>query len=158
MRTRGLVESGPIYGARLVDAKGAYRVGNVEQLVVVGDPARILGEAAGEEVHAVGCAQGQLAALCVDQRRALGRVDIAVRHGHGAAGGRLVGGGVARVQVIPCVVADAVGAGRLVDFQEVDAAVGVRQGDANVVAVDGRRPVGDAVGVDLQPGTPTDDE
>ncbi|KAL1844739.1 hypothetical protein VTK73DRAFT_1880 [Phialemonium thermophilum] len=51
--------------------------------------------------------------------------------------------------VVPGVVADVVGAAGLVDAQEVDGAPLVAQAHADVVAVDGARPVGHAVGVDL---------
>ena len=62
--------------------------------------------------------------------------------------GGLVGGVEAGVQPVPCVVGDVVGAAGLVDAEHVGGAVLVGQLDADVVAVDGHGPVGDAVGVD----------
>src|SRR5262249_48011917 len=72
-----------------------------------------------------------------------------VLHGDGAARDGVVDGRLARLQVVPGVVADVVGALGLVDAQQADGAAAVAQLDADVVAVDGAGPVGDAVGVDL---------
>lgn len=145
----GLVGVGPVEGALLVAAPGADGVDDVVEEVVVGDPAARLVEAGGEEIHAVGGAERQLAAVGADELAALGGVDRLVLHGDAAAADGLVGGRVARVEVVPGIVADVVGAARGVDAQQVQLAVLVGQRDAEVGAVDGAGPVGDAVGVDL---------
>jgi len=116
--------------------------------VVIADPG-VMGETAGEEVHAVSRAEGEFPVVGPDEVRALGDVDVFILHGGGAAGGGLVGGGVAGVEVVPGVVADVVGALGLVDAQEVDGAALVAEADADVGAVDAAGPVGDAVGVHL---------
>lgn len=149
MGTRGLVLSWVVEGARFVEAHGAKRVEDVVKNVVFADVGVVLIEAAGEVVHAVGGAERQLLALGVDEVVALGRVDGLVGHLDGAAGSGLVGGRIASVEIVPGIVADVVGALGLVDTQKVDGAVGVGEGDADVVAVDGHGPVGDAIGVDF---------
>lgn len=113
------------------------------------DPAFRLVKAASQEIHAVGCAQRQPVVLGADEPRALGGIDGTVLHLDGAAGRGLLGGGFARVEVVPGIVADVVGALRLIDAQEVDLAVSVLEGYAEVGAVDGLGPVGDAIGVDF---------
>ena len=146
----GLVGGGPVEPAALVVAPGAEGVEDVVEDVVVLDPVGVGAvEAAGEEVHAVGGAQGHLAVAGVDEVGAAGDVDVLVLHRGGAAGGGPVGGAVARVEVVPGVVADVVGALGLVDAQQVDVPAPVAERDAQVGAVDRVGPVGDAVRVDL---------
>lgn len=87
--------------------------------------------------------------LGIDQVLALGHVDVLVLHLDGPAGDGLVGGRVPRVEVVPGIVADVVGALGLVDAEEVQGAALVGEGDADVGAGDGGGPVGDAVGVDF---------
>lgn len=139
----------PIQLALLIIAQRAHRVGNVEQHVVLPDPAVRILQAARDEIHAVGRAQRQ--PVRVDEVPAVGRVGVLVGHGDAAARDRLLGGGLARLQVVPRVVADVVGAAGLVDAQEVHGAVAEAELDADVVAVDAHGPVGHAVGVDLAP-------
>lgn len=85
----------------------------------------------------------------LDQAGALGGIDLLDLDVNTAAieGVRL--GRFAGLEVDPGVVADVVGAAGLVDAQEVDGAALVAELDADVVAVNGSGPVGDAVGVDL---------
>lgn len=117
-------------------APGAGGVEDIIKDVVLGDPAVGLGEAAGEIVHAVGGAEGQLVAVGAEQVRALGRVDVGVGHGDRAAGGRALRRGVPRVQVVPGVVANVVGALGLVDAQQVNGPSAVGQRHADAAAVD----------------------
>lgn len=54
MGARGLVADGEVDAAHLVVTPVADGVLDVEELVVLGDPAVGLGQAAGQVVHAVG--------------------------------------------------------------------------------------------------------
>lgn len=72
----------------------------------------------------------------MDQTRAIGRVHVLRCHRDGSSGKGLLRCRVARVKVVPGIVADVVRALRLVDAQEIDLAVLVLQRDADVVAVD----------------------
>ena len=60
-----------------------------------------------------------------------------------------IGSRLARVQVVPCIIADIVGALGLVYAEKVDGASFVRQRDAEIVAVDRSWPVCDAVCIDM---------
>jgi len=151
VRAAGLVTDGEVERALLVVAQRADGVADVEEHVVLGDVAVGLGEAAGQEVHAVGGAERQFRPFGVDQVGALGSVHLLVVHGHGAARDGVGGGRLARLQVVPGVVADVVGATGLVDAEQVEGAALVGELDADPVAVDGARPVGDPVRVDLAP-------
>ena len=141
----GLVADRHVELARLVLADGARRVGNVVQLVVLARPAGI--EARRDVVHRVGRGERQLAV--VEEVLALLCGDVLVVHGDAAALVRGVLGRLPEGEVVPGVVGDVVGAGGRVDAQQVHGAAGVRDLDADVVAVDGAGPVGDAVRVDL---------
>lgn len=145
-----LVRTRPVQLARLVVSPRANRVEDVVKNVILAHPAAILVvEAARQKVHAVGRRQWKLVSLCVDQVLALGSVQLLRLHFDGPANGRSVVGPVARGKIVPGIVADVVSALGLVDAQELDLAVAVREGDAKVVAVDRAGPVGDAVGVDF---------
>ena len=65
MRASSLVLARPVESAGLVVTIVADGVDNVVQHVVLGDPAVGVVEAAGEVVHRVGAAEGQLAAAGV---------------------------------------------------------------------------------------------
>ena len=149
VRARGLVGLGEVERALLIVAPRTYAVEDVVQGVVLTDPAVALGDAARHEVHAVGGAQGQLAVVGVDEVGAVGRVGILVLHGGGAAGRGVGRGRGAGDEVVPGVVADVVGAARLVDAEQEDGAVAVAQAHAEVGAVDRHGPVGDPVRVDF---------
>jgi hypothetical protein len=145
---RGLVADGEVEGALLVDTPVADRVENVEQLVVLGDVAVGLLQARGDVVHAVGSSEGNVLAL-VEERTALAGGTVLVVHVDSATLMRLDGGRLAKGEVVPGIVGDVVGTAGLVDPEEVDAAAAVGDLNADVVAADAARPVGNAVGVDL---------
>lgn len=147
MRARRLVADGEVDTTLLIPAPVADRVLDVEQLVVLGNPAVGLGEAAGDVVHAVGGREGEAASLEVLQ--AVVRRDDLDLHVDRAAGNRVLRGALARLEIGPGVVRDVVGSAGLIDAQEFDRAAVVRDPDAYVVAVDGHGPVGYPVGVDL---------
>lgn len=150
MITGGLVlPRPPVQLALLIIAQRADRVGDVEQHVVLPDPAVRILQAAREVVHAVGGAQRQ--PVRVDEVLAAGRFRVLIGHGNGPSSDWLLGGGLARLQIIPRVVADIISTARLVDAQEMHGAVAVAQFDADVVAVDAHGPVCDPVRVDLAP-------
>lgn len=136
--------------ARFVATESTQRIEDVVEDVVLADPGIVLLETAGEEVHAVGSAEREVAMLRIDEVLAVGSVNVFVGHLDGATGGGLVGGRVAGVEVVPGIVADVVGAFGLVDAEEVEGAVLVGEGDADVCAVDRVGPVGDAISVDLR--------
>lgn len=93
MRTRRLVRGGVVQIARLIVAQRTNGVEDVVENVVVADPSAVFAvEAARQEVHAVGRAEGQFAVLSVDQVRALGGVDVFECHLDRAASRGLVGG------------------------------------------------------------------
>lgn len=152
MRAGSLVRVGVVEVARLVATQSAQGIEDVVEDVVLADPGVVLLETAGQKVHAVGGAEREVAVLGVDEVLAVGRVDVLVGHLDGATGGGLLGGGEAGVEVVPGIIADVVGAFGLVDAEEVDGAVLVGEGDADVCAVDRVGPVGDAIGVDLGGG------
>ncbi|KAI6777295.1 hypothetical protein HG530_001240 [Fusarium avenaceum] len=93
MRARCLVRGGVVQIARLVVAQRTDRIEDVVENVVVADPGAVFAiEAARQEVHAVGRAEGQFVVLGVDQVRALGGVDVFECHLDRAASRGLVGG------------------------------------------------------------------
>lgn len=149
MRTGRLVIGGPVERADLVETPGTDGIEDVVENVILCHPAIGLRETAGQEIHAVGCAEGQLAALCMDEAGALRGVDILKSHRGGTAGGGLRSGRVAGVEVIPGIVTDVVGTARLVDAEEIDGSTLIRQRHTDVVAVDRARPVGDAIRINL---------
>lgn len=144
---RRLVADGEIKSANLIHAPVAHRVKDVVQLVVLRDVAAGLVEAGGDEVHAVSSQQRHLPT--VQQVGALARGNVLVLHGEAAALAGVLGGGDAEAEVVPRVVGDVEGSAGGVDLEEVQGAALVAHADADVVAVDGAGPVGDAVGVDL---------
>lgn len=144
-----LVRVGVVEVACLVATESTQRIEDVVQDIVLADPGIVLLETAGEKVHAVRSAEREVTVFRVDQVLAVGGVDVLVGHLDGAAGGGLVGGRVAGVEVIPGIVTDVVRAFGLVDAKEVDGAVLISEGDADVCAVNRLGPVGDAVSVDL---------
>lgn len=147
MRALGLVALSKVEGAILVPTVMADRVEDVNQLVVLGNPAVGVVEARRNVVHAVCCGEGQRAV--VEQVATLVRRDKLVLHVDAAALVRLLRGRLAEREVVPSVVGDVVGATGLVNLEEVQAASLIGDLDANVVAVDDLRPVGDAVGVNF---------
>ncbi|KAH8201053.1 hypothetical protein TruAng_004749 [Truncatella angustata] len=114
----------------------------------------IVKHAAREEIHAVRCAERQLAPIGMYQVCAVRRVQINILHLHRAPGRRLVQRRVPRVEVVPGVVGDVVGALRLVHPEQPHAAAGIRDRHADVAARDRVGPVGDPVRVDLAPQHP----
>lgn len=149
MRAGSLVRVGVVEVARFVATESTQRIEDVVQDVVLADPGIILLETTGEKVHTVRSAERKVAMFRVDEVFAVGSVDVLVGHLDGTAGGGLVGGRVAGVEVVPCIVTDVVRAFGLIDSEEVDGAVLVSEGDADVCAVDRLGPVGDAISVDL---------
>lgn len=147
MRARRLVADGQVERAGLVPAILAQRIDKVEEIVVAGDPAVGVVEAASNKVHAVGRSQGQSAR--VEQRSAFLRVDKLILHVDAAALSGVFLGRPAKAKVVPSIVRDVVGTARRVNLEQDEAAASVRDSDAEVVAADGSRPVGDTVGVDL---------
>lgn len=134
--------------APLVNAKGAGRVGDVEEREVVADP-RVGFLAAGDEVHRVGGAEGKSLVLGQEEILALAHGDILVGSGDATAPDRVISGGLAGDEVVVSVVGDVVSAGGRVDLQEVDAAAVGRYANAHLVAANSAGPVGDTVSVDL---------
>lgn len=149
MRAGSLVRVGVVKVARFVATEGTQRIEDVVEDVVLADPCIVLLETAGEKVHAVGSAEREVAVLGINEVLAVGRVDVLVGHLDGAAGGGLFGGRVTGVEIVPGIVTDVVGAFGLIDAEEVEGAVLVGEGDADVCAVDRVGPVGDAISVDL---------
>lgn len=148
MGAAGLVGDGKVgHVAGLVVSVRAGRVGNVVQDVVLADPG--VSGAAGDKVHRVGCREGEAARGLVDEVRTLGHGNVLVGGGDTTAGGGVRGGGLSSVEVVPGIVGDVVGTTRLVNLQEVDGSSVGADLDTDVVAAGERRPVGDAVGVDL---------
>lgn len=147
VRALGLVADAQVESALLIVTVVADRVEDVDELVVLGDPAALVLGARADVAHAVGGRERQLAV--VHEVLALVGIDEFVVHGDATAGVRLVLGRLAKGEVVPGVVRDVVGTTRLVNLQEVDAAALVRDLDANVIAVDTHGPVGNTVGVDL---------
>lgn len=143
----GLVADGKVEVALLVDTVLADGVVNVVEHVVLGDPALGLAEARGDVVHGVGGGEGELA--LVEDVLALGGVDVLVVHGDATALLGVLGGRLAKAKVVPGIVGDVVSTAGGVDLEEIDGAALVGDLDADVVAVNGTGPVGDAVGVDL---------
>ena len=140
----------PVQLALLLVSPHTNRVENVVKNVVLSYPvAVIFVEAAREKVHAVGRRERKLVALCLDQALALGRIQVLRLHFDGTASTRSVVGVVARGEIIPGIIADIVSALGLIDAQQLDLAAAVREGDADVVAVNRAGPVGDAVRVDF---------
>jgi hypothetical protein len=134
--------------APLVDAHGAGAVGDVEEGEVVADPGVGL-LAAGDEVHGVGGGEGEGLVVGLEQVRALAHVDVLVGGCDAATLDWVLFGSPAGHEVVVGVVGDIMGAARLVDLEQVDAAAVGADLDAHVVAVNGAGPVGDTVGVDL---------
>jgi hypothetical protein len=133
--------------ALLVNTVLADGVVDVVELVVLGDPALGLAEARGDVVHGVGGSEGKLA--LVKDVLALGGVDVLVVHGNASALLRVLGGRLAEAKVVPGIVGNVVSTTRRVNLEEIDRAALVRDLNADVVAVNGTGPVGNAVGVDL---------
>lgn len=133
--------------ALLVDAVLADGVVDVVQLVVLGDPALGLAQARGDVVHRVGGGEGKLAV--VEEVLALGGVDVLVVHVDATSHLGVLGGRLAEAKVVPGIVRDVVGTAGRVNLEEIDGAALVGDLDADIVAVNGTGPVGDAVGVDL---------
>jgi hypothetical protein len=123
----------------------ARLVVQVDELVVLANPA-VCG-ARDSECGAGGSRERQLAV--VEEVLALVGIDELIVHGHAAAALGVRGGRLAGDEVVPGVVGDVMGTARSVNLQEVDAAAGVSDLDTDFVAVNGARPVGNAVGVDL---------
>lgn len=84
VRAAGLVAGLKIQGADLVVSVLAEGISHVDQLVVLGNPAVGLADAAGDVVHAVGGRESQLSA--VHEAGALAGVDKLVVHVDAAAG------------------------------------------------------------------------
>lgn len=145
----GLVRVWVVEVARFVATESTQRIEDVVEDVVLADPGIVLLETAGEKVHAVGSAEREVAVFCIDEVFAVGGINVLVGHLDGAAGSGLLGGRVTGVEIVPGIVADVVGAFGLIDAEEVDGAVLVGEGDADVCAVDRLGPVGDAISVDL---------
>lgn len=80
---------------------------------------------------------------------AFGGIDVFEGHFDGTAGCRLVGGTVTSVEVIPGIVANVVRTLGLIDTEEIDGAVLVGEGNADIVAIDRIGPISDAIGVDF---------
>jgi hypothetical protein len=76
-------------------------------------------------------------------------VDVLVVHGNASALLRVLGGRLAETKVVPGIVGDVVSTTGRVNLEEIDGAALVGDLDADVVAVNGTGPVGNAVGVDL---------
>ncbi|KAK0762742.1 hypothetical protein N5P37_005560, partial [Trichoderma harzianum] len=146
VRARRLVADVEIQSAGLVVSVLAERVGDVDELVVLVDPAVGLAHAAGDVVHAVGSRERQLAA--VHEISALAGIDELVVHGNAAASVGVLLGTLAEAKVVPGIIGDVVGTARLVNLEEVEAAVAVGDLDADVVAANTHGPVGNTVGVD----------
>lgn len=85
----------------------------------------------------------------MDEVGAFGRIYLFIVHSDTSASQGVSGSRLARLKVYPGVVADVICAAGLVDSQQVDGAVSIAQLNADVVAVDGSRPVGYAVCIDL---------
>ncbi len=149
MWAAGLVAGRQVERALLVKSYGADCVADVVQNVILSDPTARLGEAAADKVDAIGGAERQLGTVRVDEVSALGGIHLLVVHGDSTARDRISGGRLARLQVDPGIVAYVMRALALIDSQEVDGATAIAQLDADVVAVNGTWPVGDAVGVNL---------
>lgn len=146
-RADRLVADGEVEVADLVNAVLADGVVDVVEVVVLGDPALGLAEARSEVVHAVRGRERQLAVL--HEALALGSAHDLVVHVDTTTLVGILGGRLAVGEVVPGIVGDVVGTTRLVDAEEVEGTALVGDLDADVVAADGTRPVGDAVGVDL---------
>ena len=112
-------------------------------------PAPRLRKTTSNIIHRIRRSKRQFPAGRLDQTGALLRGDRLVVHLDAAAGDGVGHGRLARVEVVPGVVGDVVGAAGLVDAEEVDGAPAVGDLDADVVAVYAHRPVGYAVGVDV---------
>lgn len=149
MRAGSLVRVRVVEVARFVATESTQRIEDVVQDIVLADPGIVLLETAGEEVHAIRSAERKVTMFRVNEVLAVGSVDVLVGHLDGAAGGGLVGGRVTGVEIVPGIVAYIVCAFGLIDAEEVDGAVLVGEGDADVCAVDRLGPVGDAISVDL---------
>ena len=147
MGTRRLVADGEIDAAQLVVTELADRILDVEEAIVLSDPAVRLAQAAGDVVHAVGGGQGETAGLEVLDAVAGG--DVLHLHIDGATGDGVNRGALAGDQEVVGVIRDVVGAAGLIDAEEVNRAAAVGDADADVLAVDRHGPVGDPVGVDL---------
>lgn len=102
VRAAGLVALLKIQGADLVVSVLAEGIGHVDQLVVLGNPAVGLADAARDVVHAVGGRQRQLAV--VHEAGALAGVDKLVVHVDAAAGVGAGRGALAEAQVVPGIV------------------------------------------------------
>lgn len=144
----GLVADCQVELALLIDTPGAGRVLNVEEGVVLGHEALRLGKARRQVVHAVGSREGQPAAV-LEEVLALAGGDGLPVHGNTTTLGGSIGGRFASAKVVPGIVGNVEGTARLVDAEQVDAAVAVGDFNADVVAADGVGPVGNAVNVNL---------
>lgn len=133
--------------ARNILAPLALGIRNVIKLEVVAHPTTTLARV--DEVHRVRGREGKLATRRLDKRPAfLGR-DKLVSGSDGATEGGSAGSTDAVLEVGVGVVADVVGAGGAIDLEEGDGAAVGGDADADVVAVNGRGPVGYAVDVDF---------
>lgn len=149
MRASSLVRGGVVEVAGFVATESTQRIEDIVEDVVLADPCIVLLETAGEKVHAVRSAEREVAVFCIDEVLAVGSVDVFVGHLDGTASKGLFGGRVAGVEIVPSIVADVICAFGLVDAEEVEGAVLISEGDADVCAVDRVGPVGDAISVDL---------
>ena len=149
VRAGGLVALGKVRVlAPLVDAKGAGRVGDVEEGEVVADPGVGL-LAAGDEVHGVCGGEGKSLVLGQEEVLALAHGDVLVGSRNATAHDGVISGGLAGDEVVVGVVGDVVCATGSVNLEEVDTAAVGRDANAHLVAANSAGPVGDAVGIDL---------
>lgn len=117
--------------------------------MVLGDPAIRFCQTAGQEVHAVGSREGQLGAVSLDEVGTFRGVHLLVLHVDTSAGNGIDGSRLARLEVGPGVVTDVMCAAGLVNSEKIDGAISISELDTDVVAIDGARPVGNAIGINL---------
>jgi hypothetical protein len=135
MTTARLVADIKVECACLIESEGADSIANVVENVVLGNPAARLGEAAGHEVHAVGGTQWELMVRCVYEAGTLRCRDFLIFHGNRSAAGRISRGRLSCLEVVPCIVANIVGAARLIDPEQVNGAATIAELNTDIVAV-----------------------
>lgn len=136
--------------AQLVEAVIAYGIEDIPQLVVVANPGVTAGGARANEIHGVGCSEGELTRGRLDQvATVLGWDEVGV-------GGETTAGldvaldrRVTSLEVVQGVEGDIVRAAGLVDLQQSDRTTVGSDLDADLVAVDRGGPVGDPIDIDL---------
>ena len=148
VRASSLVALVQVKRASLVVTILADGVEHVVQLIVLGSIAvGLVLHARRNVVHAVGSRQGDLA--IVQQVSTLAGRTVLPVHVDAPALVRLLVSTLAKSEVVPRIIRNVVSTARGVNLQHVEAASAVGDLDANVIAADGARPVGYAVGVDV---------